>query len=74
LASAKNRTGRAIEEMADVAEAAAKMRTEGISLALIAVALDAVGVVTRQGSSWTPTQVKRVLNRAGISTALKERP
>jgi DNA invertase Pin-like site-specific DNA recombinase len=74
LASAKNRTGRAIEEMADVAEAAAKMRTEGISLALIAVALDAEGVVTRQGSSWTPTQVKRVLNRAGISTALKERP
>jgi len=69
LKAAKSRTAKAVEEMTDVAEAAASMRTEGLSLAAIAEALNADGGVTRKGGSWSPTQVKRVLNRAGFPTA-----
>jgi len=68
LKAAKNRTAKAVDEMADVAETAAKMRAEGVSLAAIAASLNADGGVTRRGSSWSATQVKRVLNRAGVLT------
>jgi DNA invertase Pin-like site-specific DNA recombinase len=67
--AARNRTAKAIDEMADVAETAAKMRAEGLSLNAIARALNADGGVTRKGGSWSATQVKRVLNRAGVQTA-----
>jgi DNA invertase Pin-like site-specific DNA recombinase len=62
--AAKNRTARAVDDMADVAELAAPLRAEGLSLAAIASKLNADGAVTRNGSSWSPTQVKRVLDRA----------
>jgi DNA invertase Pin-like site-specific DNA recombinase len=61
--AAVRRTARAIEEMSDVAPIAAKMRAEGSSLGAIARHLNAEGYLTRKGQSWTPTQVKRVLDR-----------
>jgi DNA invertase Pin-like site-specific DNA recombinase len=57
-------TARAVAEMADVAPVAAKMRKEGASLAQIAAVLDTEGYLTRRGKTWTPTQVKRVLDRS----------
>jgi DNA invertase Pin-like site-specific DNA recombinase len=62
--AAKLRTAKAIDEMADIAELAANMRAGGASLTTIAAALNADGGVTRQGGNWSPTQVKRVLDRA----------
>jgi DNA invertase Pin-like site-specific DNA recombinase len=61
--AAAARTALAVEEMADIAEIAAKMRAEGSSLGAIARHLNAEGYLTRKGQSWTPTQVKRVLDR-----------
>jgi hypothetical protein len=62
--AAKNRTAQAIDEMSDVAELAAGINPEGATLAAIAAALDAEGYLTRKGTSWSATQVKRVLDRA----------
>jgi len=39
------------------------MRTSGATLADIAKALDGAGISTARGGKWTPTQVKRVLDR-----------
>jgi DNA invertase Pin-like site-specific DNA recombinase len=64
LKSAKKRWERAVEEMADVAETAVRLKTEGLSLAAIAASLNADEEVTRKGSTWSATQVKRVLDRA----------
>lgn len=57
------RTAAAVTEMADVAPIAARMRAEGASLGRIAAHLNAEGYVTRKGTTWRPTQVKRVLDR-----------
>ena len=61
--AARNRTERAVEEMADVADRAAQMRREGLSLAAIAKTLNDDGEVARKGGQWSPTQVMRVLRR-----------
>jgi DNA invertase Pin-like site-specific DNA recombinase len=61
--AAVERTARAVREMADVAPIAARMRAEGASLGQIAAHLNAEGYVTRKGTTWRPTQVKRVLDR-----------
>jgi DNA invertase Pin-like site-specific DNA recombinase len=57
------RTAAAVEEMADVAPIAARMRAEGASLGRIAAHLNAEGYVTRKGTAWRPMQVKRILDR-----------
>jgi DNA invertase Pin-like site-specific DNA recombinase len=62
--SAQKRRARAADEMSDVAELAAPMRKEGHSLARIAAHLNEQEYLTPQGKSWSPTQVKRVLDRA----------
>jgi hypothetical protein len=49
--------------MADIAEIASGMKAQGASLGRIAAQLNAEGYVTRRGKSWSPTQVKRVLDR-----------
>lgn len=72
--AAKNRTAKALDEMADVAELAITMRSQGASLATIAAALNADGGVTRQGKSWSPTQVKRVLDRAAGKIPCQRKP
>jgi hypothetical protein len=42
----------------------AGLRAEGLSLHAIAERLNADGQSTRRGSTWSATQVKRVLDRA----------
>jgi hypothetical protein len=71
--AAKNRTAKAIDEMADVAEQATEMRAQGASLGMIAKALNEDGGVTRQGGSWSATQVKRVLDRANGKVSCRRR-
>ena len=61
--AAEARRDRAVEEMADIAEIASGMKAQGASLGRIAAHLNAEGYVTRRGKSWSPTQVKRVLDR-----------
>jgi DNA invertase Pin-like site-specific DNA recombinase len=63
-ASATASLQRAVEDMSDVAPIAARMKAEGHTLRSIAEHLDGEGYVTRQGKSWSATQVMRVLNRA----------
>jgi DNA invertase Pin-like site-specific DNA recombinase len=62
--SAQKRRERAVDQMSDVAELVAPMRKEGRSLAQIAAHLNEQEYRTRRGGSWSPTQVKRVLDRA----------
>jgi DNA invertase Pin-like site-specific DNA recombinase len=71
--AAKQRTAAAIDEMTDVAELAASLRSQGASLAAIAAGLDAEGYVTRQGTKWSATQVKRVLDRAAGKVPCRRR-
>jgi Recombinase len=59
--------------MADVAEQATEMRAQGASLGMIAKALNEDGGVTRQGGSWSATQVKRVLDRANGKVPCRRR-
>jgi DNA invertase Pin-like site-specific DNA recombinase len=54
----------AVEQMSDVAEVAIPMRKEGRTLAEIATYLNENEYLTRNGGAWTPTQVKRVIDRA----------
>jgi DNA invertase Pin-like site-specific DNA recombinase len=54
---------RAVDEMSDVAEFAAKMKAEGASLRAIAAALNSARYLTRQGRPFSGVQVKRVLDR-----------
>lgn len=72
--AASKRTAVAIDEMADVAEVASTMRAEGASLDKIADALNSDGFTTRQGKSWSATQVKRVLDRAAGKVPCRRRP
>jgi DNA invertase Pin-like site-specific DNA recombinase len=48
---------------ADIAEFVAGLRAGGLSLREIAARLNADGRQTRQGKTWNPTQVSRVLKR-----------
>lgn len=41
------------------------MRAGGATLATIAATLNETGIATARGGSWTPTQVSRVIERAG---------
>ena len=52
--------------MTDVAQVAVEKRRQGMTLERIAQHLNAEGYVTRQGGSWTHTQVKRVLDRQPV--------
>jgi DNA invertase Pin-like site-specific DNA recombinase len=63
-ASAKARVRRAIDDMSDVEPIARKMKQEGATLQKIADQLNDERYVTRQGKSWSATQVMRILNRA----------
>jgi DNA invertase Pin-like site-specific DNA recombinase len=62
--SAQERVTRAIDEMSDVYAIASQWRSEGLPLQAIADKLNSDGYQTRQGGSWSPTQVKRVLDRS----------
>jgi DNA invertase Pin-like site-specific DNA recombinase len=64
--AAANRTARALEDMADVTPIAAKMAATGSTLQDIADHLNEDGCVTRMGSTWSATQVARLLDRAGV--------
>jgi DNA invertase Pin-like site-specific DNA recombinase len=74
--AARNRWAKAVDEMSDVAEIAAAMRAEEppVPLATIAARLNAEGYVTRQGGTWSATQVKRVLDRAAGKVPCRRRP
>ncbi len=65
--AAKARTAQAIEEMADVAEIAVKMRGEAGTLQSIADYLNAERIPSRKGAAWNPMMVKRVIDRAAKS-------
>ncbi len=45
------------------------LRRAGATLASIAATLNATGIATPRGGTWTPTQVSRVLERAEASTS-----
>jgi DNA invertase Pin-like site-specific DNA recombinase len=62
-AAATRRTMKAVEDMADVAPIASRLRSEGLSLQAIADHLNAEGYATRKGGEWSRVQVKRVLDR-----------
>jgi DNA invertase Pin-like site-specific DNA recombinase len=62
--AAIKRTEAAVEEMSDIAPIISGLRAEGRTLQGIADHLNAEGYVTRQGGTWAPAQVKRVLDRA----------
>ena len=56
---------RAVQDMRSVAAYAGALREQGLSLRAIAAQLDQHGFQTRRGGTWSPTQVKRVLDRRG---------
>jgi DNA invertase Pin-like site-specific DNA recombinase len=62
-AAATRRTIKAVEDMADVAPIAERLRAEGLPLQAIADHLNAEGYATRKGGEWSRVQVKRVLDR-----------
>ena len=62
--SAATRKAAAVSAFADLVPFMTELRTEGLSLHAIAERLNADGQSTRRGSTWSPTQVKRVLDRA----------
>lgn len=55
---------KAIMELATVAPLLRQWRGQGKTLAVIAGELNAIGRTTRQGAAWTPSAVKRVLDRS----------
>ncbi len=62
-ASAANRSAAARKACLDLVPVIQALRTPGASLATIAAKLNAEGHTTRRGKLWTPTAVKRVLDR-----------
>ena len=56
---------RAVQEMADLLPRMTELRQAGQTLQQICDTLNAEGQTTRGGTAWTPTQVRRVLVRAG---------
>lgn len=63
-ASAQVRARNAVEAYADLLPEMRKHRSDGLSLAKIAAALNEQGHSTRRGKQWSPMQVKLVLDRA----------
>jgi DNA invertase Pin-like site-specific DNA recombinase len=63
-ASAEVRRAHALAAVADLAPTMKELRNEGKSFAAIAEHMNATGQQTTRGSKWTPTAVKRVLDRA----------
>jgi hypothetical protein len=59
------------EAYADLAPMMKEWRAEGLTLEGIAERLNAEGHTTRRGRPWNPTQVARVLARAGLSAPSK---
>lgn len=57
----------AAEVYADLLPEVGRWRAEGLSLRAIAVRLNAAGHRTRTGAAWGPVQVRRTLDRAGVS-------
>ncbi|MCY1703705.1 recombinase family protein [Deinococcus sp. SL84] len=55
---------RAIRDMRTVAAYAGALRSQGLTLRAIALQLDQHGFQTRRGGPWSPTQVKRILDRS----------
>ncbi|MFC6593188.1 recombinase family protein [Deinococcus lacus] len=55
---------RAINDMRTVAAYAGALRKQGLTLKAIALHLELHGFQTRKGGRWSPTQVKRVLDRS----------
>ena len=55
---------RAIRDMRTVAAYAGALRAQGMTLKAIAVQLEQHGFQTRRGGAWSPTQVKRILDRS----------
>jgi DNA invertase Pin-like site-specific DNA recombinase len=62
--SAAVRKAAAVAAFTDLVPFMQELRTEGLSLHAIAERLNADGQSTRRGSTWSATQVKRVLDRA----------
>jgi DNA invertase Pin-like site-specific DNA recombinase len=62
--SAAVRKAAAVSAFADLVPFMTELRAEGLSLHAIAERLNADGQSTRCGSTWSATQVKRVLDRA----------
>jgi DNA invertase Pin-like site-specific DNA recombinase len=67
--AAIKRTAKALEEMSDVTPIVTRMRSEGKGLQDIADHLNDEGYVTRMGSTWSATQVMRILKRASRQSA-----
>jgi DNA invertase Pin-like site-specific DNA recombinase len=64
--AAANQAARAIEDMSDITPIAAKMASDGRTLQDIADHLNEAEYPTRKGSSWSATQVARLLDRVGV--------
>ncbi len=63
--SGKARTARAVDDMRDVADIAVRMREAGKTLRQVADYLEAERIPSRHGNrTWTPTMVKRIVDRA----------
>ncbi|MCY1704323.1 recombinase family protein [Deinococcus sp. SL84] len=54
---------RAIKDMRTVAAYAGALRSQGLTLREVAAQLEQHGFQTRRGGAWSPTQVKRILDR-----------
>ena len=55
----------AVAEYADLLPIIVTLRSEGLSLQAVADRLNSEGHTTRTGASWSPVQVKRVIDRSG---------
>ena len=55
---------RAIKDMRTVAAYAGALRSQGLTLREVAAQLEQHGFQTRRGGAWSPTQVKRILDRS----------
>jgi hypothetical protein len=63
-AAARAASARARERDAGVLDILRPLSSQGLTLAAMAAALNERGVPTPRGGRWTPTSVKRVLDRA----------
>lgn len=61
---AKGNRDKALVETATVSPSIRKWRTQGMTLQAIADELNSLNHPTRKGAAWTPTSVKRVLDRS----------
>ena len=69
--SAERQAGRAAEYASSICSQVAELRREGrVSLAQLAEGLNARGILTPRGKTWTPIQVSRVIKRAECDRAI----